>query len=60
MLLNCAKIMLESGCDIIYITLVWSGLLTRQAFERFTYPATNRVIQGIHDYGGLVLLFANR
>lgn len=54
--LDCAKAQIDAGADIIGIGDAAASLVSRDIYEEFIFPLERKIVQGIHEYGGLVKL----
>ncbi len=54
--LDCAKAQIDAGADIIGMGDAAVSLVSREIFQEFIFPLEQKIVQGIHEYGGLVKL----
>ena len=51
------RLQVEHGARALQLFDSWAGSLTRDEYERFALPATQRVLEGVADFGVPTILF---
>ena len=51
------RLQVEHGARALQLFDSWAGSLTRDEYERFALPATERVLEGVADFGVPTILF---
>ncbi len=41
----------RAGCEVVQLFDSWAGALSKEDYERFAYPASRKVLEGIADLG---------